>query len=91
MSDQENDKFKHLPTQIADYVHTEEFFNQILTTLGAISKPEVKIKMLYELMNYVMPKLKAKEDEEVQAIESINIGFSHAEKPKEEIEDGEEN
>ena len=92
MSDQEiQDKYKHLPSLIADHIHTDDFFSQLLTTIGAISKPEVKIKMMFELMNYVVPKMKSIENVEVQAIESINVGFSLAEKPKEELEDGEEN
>ena len=81
----DDEKQVKLTDLIAEHIHSEEFFQSILDDIEAIkNKPDAKVKLKYELMNYIIPKIKAKDGEETQGIESIEINFIEAVKPEEE-------
>lgn len=87
MVEQDKPEYKNLIQNLADYINTDSFFKELVITIAAVKKEETKSKLMLELMNYIYPKMKAREDDEVDPVESINILFNEAKQGNEDGQD----
>ena len=73
-----SEKKINLVDLIASRVHSEEYFEDLVTSILSISKADTKAKLMLELMTFCIPKIKAKDEDPNQGVESININFFEA-------------